>query len=81
MKIHPYLLARCFAIKAAFEQQAFKSPAIAAAPVTPAPIPKGVSWEDLLKDSGDDTSGGGGGTMQGLRGKKHLEALRRMGRR
>jgi len=83
MKIHPYLLARLYAIHEAFAQSGYQS-AAAASPGKAMPIP---NWADLLKkdeDDGKGGDGGGGGTIKGLRGK-HAEAakaaMRRMTRK
>jgi hypothetical protein len=87
MKIHPYLLARLYAIQTAFAQSGFQSPVAAA--TSPAKAISIPNWADILKGGDDkdgkggDTSGGGGGTIKGLRGKNAeaaKAAMRRMTR-
>jgi hypothetical protein len=91
MSIHPYLLARLYAVQAAFEQPGFRSAPLAATTNgNPKPMANSSSiWDDLLKGKEEeekDGSGGGtegdsgGGTMKGLRGKNHIQAMRRLGR-
>lgn len=88
MSIHPYLLARLYAIQTAFEQTGFRSaPTVATSTPNgnPKPIANSTSiWDDLLKDSdgdkGSSDGDSGGGTMKGLRGKNHISAMRRLSR-
>lgn len=88
ISIHPYLIARLYAIQEAFEQPGMQA-AYAANITTPQTVPppaSSKSWDDLLKEDEDGKGGegGGGGTIKGLRGK-HAEAakaaMRRMTRR
>ena len=80
MNINPYLLARLYAIQAAFEQSGYKSAyAVPNSRSTAAPKATPIDWEALLKTD-DGEGGGGGGTIKGLRGK-HAEAAKAAMRR
>lgn len=78
MSIHPYLLARLYAIRAAFEQPGFAdSLLVSNLTNTDMPAPAKYKQQD---DDGDGDSGGGGSTAKGLRGKNDVSAKAAMRR-
>ena len=85
MNINPYLLARLYAIQAAFEQSGYKSAySTPNGKSTAAPKATPIDWEALLKTTDDESGSGGGGTIKGLRGKNAeaaKAAMRRLGRK
>lgn len=84
MQIHPYLIARLYAIKAAFNEQW----AINHASINNAPASKqspAFNWDEFLNKTGDKSGGdgeSGGGTMKGFKksNKDPAQSMRRLGR-